>query len=184
MINLYCGCPKLGVNTTVKVGLGKLLSFTTEEAKTLRNCKKNLGKLKKYVSIIQAFIHDAERRQIEDQAVEEWLKMLERIAEDAENVFDKFTYESLQAQVMNNRNVFSHTAFKYEMSRKIKKINKELRAINQLANDLGLRPLTVPFQKLPIRETDSTVVASDVVGRDQDVAEIKEKMLNMRKDDV
>ncbi|WMV52178.1 hypothetical protein MTR67_045563 [Solanum verrucosum] len=153
------------IGATVKVGLGKLLSFATEEAKTLRDCKKNLGMLKKY-------------------AVEEWLKMLERIAEDAENVFDKFTYESLQAQVMNNRNVFSHTAFKFKMCRKIKKINKELRAINQLANDLGLQPLTVPSQKLPIRETDSLVVALDVVGRDKDVAEIKEKMLNMRKDAV
>lgn len=37
-----------------------------------------------------------------------------------------------------------------------------------------------PQQMLPIRETDSVVVASDVVGRDNDVAEIKRKMLNIR----
>ncbi|KAK4724870.1 hypothetical protein R3W88_027649 [Solanum pinnatisectum] len=43
----------------------------------------------------------------------------------------------------------------------------------------------VPSRKiLPIRETDSLVVASDVVGRDLDVAEIKEKILNMREKDV
>ncbi|XP_055807960.1 putative disease resistance protein RGA3 [Solanum dulcamara] len=67
------------------------------------------------------------------------------------------------------------------MSRKIKNINEELRAINELAKDLGLQSLIVPSQQiLPIRETDSLVVASDVVGRDKDVAEIKEKMLNMR----
>ncbi|XP_015165819.1 putative disease resistance protein RGA3 [Solanum tuberosum] len=181
------------IGATVQVVLEKLLSLTIEEAKTLRNCKKNLRMLTKYVSIIQAFIHDAERRQVEDQAVEEWLKMLERVAEDAENVFDKFTYESLKAQVMKNRakllekvhSFFSNTAFKYKMSRKINNINEELRAINQLANDLGLQSLTVPSRKiLQIRETDSLGVASDVVGRDKDVAEIKEKMLNMREEVV
>ncbi|XP_049360873.1 putative disease resistance protein RGA1 [Solanum verrucosum] len=181
------------IGATVQVVLEKLLSLFIEEVKTLRNCKKNLRMLTKYVTMIQAFIHDAERRQIEDKAVEEWLKMLERIAEDAENVFDKFTYESLKAQVMNNRtklmekvsNFFSHTAYKYKMSRKINNINEELRAINQLANDLGLKSLMVPSQKIIlIRETDSVVVASDVVGRDKDVAEIKEKILNMRKDVV
>ncbi|WMV52170.1 hypothetical protein MTR67_045555 [Solanum verrucosum] len=181
------------IGATVQVVLEKLLSLFIEEVKTLRNCKKNLRMLTKYVTMIQAFIHDAERRQIEDKAVEEWLKMLERIAEDAENVFDKFTYESLKAQVMNNRtklmekvsHFFSHTAFKYKMSRKIKSINEDLRDINQLANNLGLQSLMVPSRKmLPIRETDSIVVASDVVGRDKDVAEIKDKMLNMREEVV
>ncbi|XP_070020646.1 disease resistance protein RGA2-like [Nicotiana sylvestris] len=170
--------------------------------------------------MIQAFIHDAERRQVEDQAVEQWLKRLERVAEDAENVFDEFKYESLKAKVMKIRKnpirkasgFFSHTAFKSKMSQKIKNINEELWTINQLANTLiarlakpqksayfekcfflkllfskaiSLQPLRGPSQQiLPIREIDSVVVASDVVGRDKDVAEIKEKMLNMREDVV
>ncbi|KAH0645727.1 hypothetical protein KY284_033611 [Solanum tuberosum] len=179
------------IGATVQVVLEKLLSLTIEEAKTLRNCKKNLRMLTKYVTMIQAYIHDVERRQVEDQAVEEWLKMLERIAEDAENVFDKFTYESLKAQVMNNRtklmekvsHFFSQTAFKYKMSRKINNINEELRAINKLAKNLGLPSWTVPSREiLQIRETDSVVVASNVVGRDKDVAAIKNKMLNMREE--
>ncbi|KAH0720807.1 hypothetical protein KY290_005794 [Solanum tuberosum] len=179
------------IGATVQVVLEKLLSLTIEEAKSLRNCKKNLRMLTKYVSMIQAFIHDAERRQVDDQAVEEWLKMLERVAEDAENVFDVYRYESLKAHVMNIRtklmekvrNFFSHTAFKYKMSQKINNITKEMRAINQLANDLGLQsPMVLSQQILPIRETDSLVVASDVVGTDNDVAEIKEKMLNMREE--
>ncbi|WMV51277.1 hypothetical protein MTR67_044662 [Solanum verrucosum] len=122
--------------------------------------------------------------------------MLERVvedAEDAENVFDEFRYESLKAQVMNIRakliqnicNFFSHTAFKYKMFGKINNINEELRAINNLANDLGLQSLMVPSRQiLPIRETYSVVVASDVIGRDMDVAEINEKILNMRRDVV
>uniref|UniRef100_M1ARV7 Uncharacterized protein n=1 Tax=Solanum tuberosum TaxID=4113 RepID=M1ARV7_SOLTU len=55
------------IGATVQVVLEKLLSLTIEEARSLRNCQKNLRMLTKYVSI------DA-------QAVEQWLKMLERIA--------------------------------------------------------------------------------------------------------
>ncbi|KAH0752486.1 hypothetical protein KY285_005634 [Solanum tuberosum] len=176
------------IGATVQVVLEKLLSLTIEEVKSLRNCKKDLEMLAKNVSLIQAFIHDAERRQVEDQAVEQWLKMLERVAEDAENVFDEFRYESLKRQVKIRNNpmkkvsdFFSHTDFKRKMSRKINNINEESRAINKLANDLGLQSLMVPpRQILPIRETDSVVV--DVVGRDKDVAEIKEKILTMRDD--
>ncbi|XP_019254708.1 PREDICTED: putative disease resistance protein RGA3 [Nicotiana attenuata] len=181
------------IGATVQVFLEKLLSLTIEEVKSLKNCKKDLKMLKKTVTMIQAFIHDAERRQVEDQTVEEWLKMLEKVAEDAENVFDEFRYESLKAEVMKIRNkptnkvcnFVSNTVLKCKMSRKIKNINEELSAINKLAKDLGLQPPTGPSRQiLPIRETDSVVVASDVVGRDQDVAEIKEKMLNMREDVV
>ncbi|MCD7469373.1 hypothetical protein HAX54_008343 [Datura stramonium] len=177
------------IGATVQVVLEKILSLAIEEAKSLSNCKKNLRMLKKYVSMIQALIHDAERRQVDDQAVKEWLKRLERVAEDAEIVFDEFRYESLKTKVMKIRNnpmkkvsdFFSSTDFKSKMSRKINNITEDLRAINKLAKDLGLQSLTVPSRQiLPIRETDSIVVASDVVGRDKDVAEIKEKILNMR----
>ncbi|KAL3326655.1 hypothetical protein AABB24_037378 [Solanum stoloniferum] len=178
------------IGATVQVVLEKLLSLTIEEVKSLRNCKKDLEMLTKNVSLIQAFIHDAERRHVEDQAVEQWLKMLERVTENAENVFDEFRYESLKRQVKIRNNpmkkvcdFFSHIDFKRKMSQKINNINKELRAINKLANDLGLQSLMVPpRQILLIRETDSVVVASDVVGRDKDVAEIKEKILTMRDD--
>ncbi|KAH0720032.1 hypothetical protein KY284_005062 [Solanum tuberosum] len=180
------------IGATVQVLLEKLLSLTIEKVSSSRDCNKHLRMMTQNVSIIQAFIHDAQRRQVDDdQAVEKWLMMLERVAEDAENVLDEFTYESLKAQVRNSpmRKVsgfFSHPAFISKISGKIKNINEELRAINQLAKDLGLQSLIVPSQQIVpmIRETDSLVVASDVVGRDNDVAEIKEKMLNMREEVV
>ncbi|KAH0752513.1 hypothetical protein KY285_005661 [Solanum tuberosum] len=94
------------------------------------------------------------------------LEMLERVAENAENVFDKVKYESLKRQVKIRNNPM-----------------RKLRAINKVAKDLGLQSFMVPPRKiLPIRETDSTVVASYVVGRDNDVAEIKEKILTIRED--
>ncbi|KAH0722798.1 hypothetical protein KY289_005842 [Solanum tuberosum] len=180
------------IGATVQVLLEKLLFLTIEELSSSRDCKKDLEMLTQNASLIQAFIHDAERRQVDDQAVKLWLKMLERAAENAENVFDEFRYESIKRQVKIQKNpmkkvsdFISHTTFKSKMSRKINNINEELRAINKLAKHLGLQSLMVPPRHiLPIRETDSVVVASEVVGRDNDVAEIKRKMLNIREDVV
>ncbi|KAH0753325.1 hypothetical protein KY285_006473 [Solanum tuberosum] len=179
------------IGATVQVLLERLLSLTIEELSSSRDCDKDLEMLTQNVSLIQAFIHDAERRQVEDQAVKLWLNRLERAAENAEYVFDKFRYESLKRQVKIRNNpmrkvgdFFSHTSFKNKMSRKINNINEELRGINKVARDLGLQSLMVPPRKiLPIRETDSIVVPSYVFGRDNDVSEIKRKMLNI-KDDV
>ncbi|XP_049401766.1 putative disease resistance protein RGA4 isoform X2 [Solanum stenotomum] len=180
------------IGATVQVLLDKLLSLTIEEFSSSRDCNKDLEMLTQNVSLIQAFTHDAERRQVENLSVKLWLNMLERAAENAENVFDRFRYESLKRQVKIRNNpkrkvsdFFSHTAFKNKMSRKINNINEELRSINKVAKTLGLQALMVPPRKiLPIRETDSIVVASYVVGRDNDAAEIKRKMLNIRDDVV
>ncbi|KAK4723770.1 hypothetical protein R3W88_026549 [Solanum pinnatisectum] len=177
------------IGAIVQVLLEKLLSLTIEKVSSSRDCNKHLRMMTQNVSIIQAFIHDAQKQQVDDdQAVEKWLMILERVVEDVKNVLDEFTYESLKAQVRNSpiRKVsefFSHSAFISKISQKIKNINEELRAINQLAKDLGLQSLIVPSQQIirMIRETDSLVVASNVVGRDNDVAKIKEKILNMRK---
>ncbi|KAH0752500.1 hypothetical protein KY285_005648 [Solanum tuberosum] len=176
---------------TVKVLLDKLLSLTIKEINSSRDFNEDLEMFTQNVSLIQAFLHDVETPQVEkQQSVEQWLRRLERVAE---NVFDRFKYESLKTKVMNIRNspmkkvsgFFTHTAFKSKMSRKINSINKELTAINSVAKDLGLHSLIVPSRKIfPIRETDSLVVAPDVVGRDLDVAEIKEKILKMREEDV
>ncbi|KAH0723067.1 hypothetical protein KY289_006111 [Solanum tuberosum] len=182
------------IGATVQVLLEKLISLTIEEVNSSRDFNKDIEMLTQNVSLIQAFIHDVETPQVDkQQSVEQWLNRLERVAEDAENVFDRFRYESLKTKVMSIRNspmkkvsgFFSHTAFKRKMSQKINNINKELTAINKVAKDLGLQSLMVPSRKiLPIRETDSLVVASDVVGRDNDVDDIKEKILKMREEDV
>ncbi|XP_055832003.1 uncharacterized protein LOC129900938 [Solanum dulcamara] len=95
----------LVIGTTVQVLLEKLLSLTIEEINSSRDFNKDLEMLTQNVSLIQAFIHDVERPQIEkQQSVEQWLNRLEGVAQNAENVFDRFRYESLKAQLMKIRN--------------------------------------------------------------------------------
>ncbi|KAG5581246.1 hypothetical protein H5410_051873 [Solanum commersonii] len=58
------------IGATIQVVLEKLLSLTIKELSSSRDWKKDLEMLTKNISLIQAFTHDAERRQVEDQAVE------------------------------------------------------------------------------------------------------------------
>ncbi|KAG1370967.1 hypothetical protein COCNU_16G000610 [Cocos nucifera] len=47
---------------------------------------------------IQAVLHDAEEREIRDEAVKLWLKELKGVAYDAEDVLDEYHYEELRAE--------------------------------------------------------------------------------------
>jgi Rx N-terminal domain len=57
--------------------------------------KKLMGLLKR----IKATLYDAEQREIRDMAVKLWLKELQGVAYDAEDVLDEYHYEVLRAQV-------------------------------------------------------------------------------------
>jgi Rx N-terminal domain len=57
--------------------------------------KKLMGMLKR----IKATLYDAEQREIRDMAVKLWLKELQGVAYDAEDVLEEYHYEVLRAQV-------------------------------------------------------------------------------------
>lgn len=87
------------IGATVQFLQEKLLPLTIAELSSSRDCKKNLEMLTQNVSLIQAFIHDAKRRQVDNEAWKLWLKILEKATENAGNVFDESRYESMKRQV-------------------------------------------------------------------------------------
>nr|XP_029118849.1 LOW QUALITY PROTEIN: putative disease resistance protein RGA3 [Elaeis guineensis] len=60
---------------------------------------KDLKKLERTLERIQTVLHDAEERDIREEAVKLWLKELKEVAYDAEDVLDEYHYEELRAQV-------------------------------------------------------------------------------------
>nr|XP_029121832.1 putative disease resistance protein RGA3 [Elaeis guineensis] len=59
----------------------------------------DLKKLERRLKRIQAVLHDAEEREIRDQAVQLWLEELKEEAYKAEDVLDEYHYEERRAQV-------------------------------------------------------------------------------------
>ncbi|KAL2478672.1 putative disease resistance protein RGA3 [Forsythia ovata] len=87
------------ISATIEFTLEKLLAITTEEFNLVRGFKQDLANLTDSLLSIKAVLKDADRRQVNDEAVKLWLKKLEDVAYDADYVLDKIKYENLRRTV-------------------------------------------------------------------------------------
>ncbi|GFQ00710.1 putative disease resistance protein rga3 [Phtheirospermum japonicum] len=182
------------VGATIQVLLEHLLTLSKEQIGLVRNFKKDLEKLQKTISMVNDLLHDAEKRQVTDSAVKRWLRELEALAFEADNVFDDISYQLLSKKVgpTENKTVMKkvqsffscscssndHTiSHRLQLGRRIKDINEMLKSINQQANEFGLQTriasAQAPVSEIP--ETDS-FSADPVYGREYDVSMIVKKL--------
>ncbi|KAK4487915.1 hypothetical protein RD792_003653 [Penstemon davidsonii] len=175
------------ISTTVQVMVEKLLAVAAEELSLVWGFKNELKRLRESLAMIQALLHDAESRQVKEQSVRLWLKNLENVAYDADNLLDEFQYEKIRRKVVINDqmkrkvlNFFSLSsplAFRLKMAHKIKEVNENFMKIKQEANELRLleKVADSSFSLPQIIETDSISHDPIFVGRDGD----KSKIINM-----
>ncbi|KAI3470236.1 hypothetical protein Pfo_026899 [Paulownia fortunei] len=182
------------VGATIQVVLQNLLSVSAEEISLFRDFKKDLKKLNESVSMIQDFLDDAEKKQVTDKAVKRWLKKLEGVAFDADNVLDELNYEDLskkmetQNKMKKNKvpSFFPHRipiARRLKMARKIRDINANLEKINKEASGFGLQ-VGLAGAHVPGAgsdapagmETDSFTLDPIFLGRENDVPTIVEML--------
>ncbi|KAL3641606.1 hypothetical protein CASFOL_012421 [Castilleja foliolosa] len=186
------------VGATIQVLLENLLTLSKEQIGLVRNFKNDLKKLQKTFSMVNDVLHDAEKRQVTDSAVKRWLRELEALAFDADNVFDEINYQLLSKKVGPTKNktvkkkvqsFFSCSnnnpiAYRLKMGRRIKDINEKLKSINQQANEFGLQTRIASTQA-PVSgsdasgstETDSFTVEPIFLGRENDVSRIVENLI-------
>ncbi|KAL3642192.1 hypothetical protein CASFOL_013007 [Castilleja foliolosa] len=83
------------VGPIIQVLLENLLTLSQEQIGLVRYFKDDLKKLQKTLSMVNDVLHDAEMRQVADKPVKRWLRELENLAFDADNVIDEFNYHLL-----------------------------------------------------------------------------------------
>nr|XP_027081639.1 putative disease resistance protein RGA3 [Coffea arabica]XP_027081640.1 putative disease resistance protein RGA3 [Coffea arabica]XP_027081641.1 putative disease resistance protein RGA3 [Coffea arabica]XP_027081642.1 putative disease resistance protein RGA3 [Coffea arabica] len=185
------------ISSTIQVTLEMALSLASDRIGMLVGFEEDLASMTRSLRLIKAFLTDAEERQHnQETAVQEWLKSLEEVAYDADNVLDELHYESLRHQVESrNRHkqkvccFFSFSninlAFRWRMASKVRDIKVKLNGIYQDAHGLGLvsRPvLTATLPAAPAagdtrnRQTDSVV--APMVGRADDESKIVKMLLS------
>ncbi|XP_061997840.1 putative disease resistance protein RGA3 isoform X3 [Rosa rugosa] len=143
--------------------------------------KGELQILRDSLSLIQAMLRDAEQRQ--DRAPEVlkiWVKKLEDIAHDADDVLDKYEYEVLRRKVVLQNQMYKKVqnfyslhnplAFRVNMAHKIKKINLSLVNLKNEAASIGLVSLDTTSHDIDARvdrETDSNfqIDENNIIGR-------------------
>ncbi|KAL0413950.1 UNVERIFIED_CONTAM: hypothetical protein Sradi_1596700 [Sesamum radiatum] len=180
------------VGASIQTLLQNLLSISVEEINLFLDFRKELERLQKTFRMIQDFLYDAEMKQVTHKAVNRWLKKLEAVAYEADNVLDELNYEVLSRKMEKPHKMkqklhafFSRSnpvAFRRKMATKIKNINEELERINKEAIGFGLQMRFVgahaPTPAVDGRETDSYNADPVVLGREDDVSGIVEMLIS------
>ncbi|GLT54162.1 hypothetical protein SLA2020_273840 [Shorea laevis] len=79
---------------------GIIGNLAFEEIKLIWGVKDELKKLENTVSTIQAVLLDAEKQQVESEAVKDWLGKLEDAIYEADDLLDDFSTEALRREIM------------------------------------------------------------------------------------
>ncbi|KAK4427863.1 putative disease resistance protein RGA3 [Sesamum alatum] len=149
------------IGATLQVLVEKLVAADDDkEIGIALEIKSELTKLKKSLAMIQAFLNNAVRRQVQDEAVNLWLKNLENIVHEAGDLLDEFNYESFVVR--------------------IKDVNMKLKMVSEEAISYGLQKKVADFAIFlhAIIETDFVSVGPIVVGRENDVSKIVNMAVN------
>ncbi|XP_057781685.1 disease resistance protein RGA2-like [Salvia miltiorrhiza] len=163
-----------------------LIDFLKNEISQIQGVDEEAAKLAGTLEIIQKFLNHAESGTITGEDVKSWLRKLEDVAFDADNVLDKFNYHRLSEQIKPKKakvlSFFKHIPRSRKMALKIKKIRENLECINKDAAVLGLKErlaAAVPtLHDADASETDSYALDPIFIGRDDVVSEIVEMLTN------
>ncbi|CAJ1911965.1 unnamed protein product [Sphenostylis stenocarpa] len=164
--------------------LRKLASYVYEEASRAYNLHEDVQGIKDTLSILKGVLLDAEEKKEQKHGLCEWLRQIQNVCLDAEDVLDGFECQSLRKQVViasgSNRVKVGHffsssnsLVFRLRMARQIKYIRHRLDKIATDGNKFCLERIDLDHRLVKRREmTYSHVDASGVFGREQDKEEI------------
>ncbi|KAJ9158776.1 hypothetical protein P3X46_024327 [Hevea brasiliensis] len=160
--------------------LSKLTSFAYEEIGLVSSYKNDLRRLQTTLSIIKVVLLDTEEKQEESHAVKDWIKRLKEVVYDADDLLNDVAIEGLQRKVEGQGRIvrkvcdfFSSSnqiAFHFKMGHRIKDIRERLEEVAKDMQTFGfITRNKVDMQvKNNWRETDSSVLKSDIIGRGED----------------
>lgn len=174
--------------------LTKVAVLAAQEINLVRGFKGELKQLRESFSMLEAMLRDAEQSEgRRGEAVEVWVKKLEDITRDADDVLDDYGYELLRhkvelqnqmkKKVLNFFSLSNPIAFRLKMSHKINNINKSLVISRSRALEIGLvahRMVETSHNIRVDRETSSgfKIDENNIFGRDQVVSDIVEALTN------
>ncbi|CAN6696976.1 unnamed protein product [Malus baccata var. baccata] len=161
--------------------IGSLQNHAIQEIGLLYGVKDELKKLEKTVTKIKNVLLDAEEKKANHE-VTEWLKSLEDVVYDADDLLDEFYTEARWRQMVIGNKIskqvrlfFSSSnqlVFRLKMGHKIKEIRETLNVIEtdrRFHLDERLQEARVLSRE---RESHSFVRKEEIIGRDKDKREI------------
>ncbi|KAL6191070.1 hypothetical protein ACLB2K_037462 [Fragaria x ananassa] len=113
----------------------KLGSSAFQKLGLIYGVNKEMKKLENTLSTIKAVLLDAEEKQEKSHLVQDWIRKLNEVVYEADDLLDAFQTIARQLENHQVREFFSKTlAFKYKMSRKLRETRERL---DEIAGDIS-----------------------------------------------
>ncbi|XP_027148929.1 putative disease resistance protein RGA3 [Coffea eugenioides] len=184
------------VSATIRVALQTVVSLAADHVNLAREFPKELERLEKSAAMIRGFLAGADK-DMRRPGVQNWLEQLEDEVFKADNVLDELNYKNLRRKVEYQNqplkkkvlfcfSFFNKIGFRWSLGSTIREINTNLERIHGHARGLGLEckgQVEETSGAATSRQTDSKIVRSDVLGRDEDESKIVKKLLTESESD-
>ncbi|XP_047956509.1 putative disease resistance protein RGA3 [Salvia hispanica] len=186
-----------GVAAAIEVVVQNLINVLKEEYSLIRGLDGDAQQLQRTLGMIQAFLNDAEKKSITQDAVKFWLRDLEAVAFDADNVLDELSYHLLHKKVKKMMKLkdraasyfssFNRSSRRRNMAHAIKKINAEFESMIKMATNVGLQSI---IQNAPVVASHTSIETNSIrsdpifVGRDDDVSNVVDMLTYIPRDQI
>jgi hypothetical protein len=165
--------------------LGKLASYAHEEASKACGVYEDLQGIKDTLSIVKCVLLDAEDKKDQNHSLHEWLKQIQNICCNAEDMLDDVQRQNsrnqlVQASGSKRRKVghfFSSPFYRLRIAHRIKEVRDSLVKVVADGNKFGLERMDVSVERREM--TYSHIDALDVIGRDNEKEEIIELLMQL-----
>ncbi|XP_057417764.1 putative disease resistance protein RGA1 [Lotus japonicus] len=175
--------------------LRKLGSYAYEEASRAYGVYDNLQGIKSTLSIVKGVLLDAEQKKDQNHGLLAWLRQIQSICSDAEDVLEGFEFQSKRQQVVKASgstkmkvgfllSSSNPVIFRLRMAHQIKDIRDRLDKVAADGAKFGLERIHVDH-KLGVQRREMTyshVNASNVIGREKDREEIIQLLMQTHHD--
>ncbi|KAK4395148.1 putative disease resistance protein RGA3 [Sesamum angolense] len=163
-----------------------------EEVNLVTGVKREVRYLSAKLKTIRNVLDDAESRRYKDKTVHSWLKKLEDLSYDIDNVLDEWNFAALKLQIEGSVDVrlcrtvcpfisssclcFNKVAMRRDIAKKIKSLKERLNEKDEFGFVVN-QPVVDPRESTRVRSV-SLVEVSDIHGRGDDQESLTSKLIH------
>ncbi|XP_055820960.1 putative disease resistance protein RGA3 [Solanum dulcamara] len=162
----------------LQILIDNITSFLEGELSLLLGFENEFENLSSRFSTIQAVLEDAQKKQLKDKAIKNWLQKLNAAAYKVDDILDECKYEA--ARLKQYRLGRCHPGiitFRHKIGKRMKEMMEKLDAIAKERMDFHLQENIIERQTAR-RETGFVLTEAKVYGRDKEEEEVVKILIN------
>ena len=163
----------------------RLHDLLIEEARLLHGVSNKVEQLQTELERMRRFLRDAEKRQDEDERIQNWISEIRRLACDAEDVIEIYAIKVAYSRIVGTKNPLFKGIYLHKVGSEIMSINSRVSDLTRSLQTYGLNATRdreeshFAFERQrQLRWSYSHIVEEFIVGLDEDIAQVVGWLLN------